>query len=48
MEPDNDETGWEWEWKQWMDSMEEHIEFRGEEIMAESLSKLYEGDTNGH
>ena len=42
MEPEADEFEWQWEWKQQLDEMEEHIEFRGEKIMAESLRHIQE------
>lgn len=42
MEPDNGEHEWELEWQEWMESMESHIEFRGEETMADSLSRIHE------
>ena len=47
-QPEQDEFGWEWEWKQWMDETEEHIEFQGEGTMAESLREIHAGDNDGH
>ena len=46
IELDEGEHEWELEWQSWLESMESHIEFKGEETMADSLSRIYEGDDN--
>ena len=42
IEPDEGEHEWELEWQEWMESVESHIEVRGEETMADSIRHIQE------
>ena len=47
-EPEQNECGWELEWLAFMDETEEHVEFKGEGTMADSLRQTEESGYATH